>query len=76
MAALGHKFDIATCAGWFGGDRAEMDRWLHQASEREAEQVVSAKPGAQIAGGEEGVSEELPVILSPGDDPCFEEALR
>jgi hypothetical protein len=77
MAALGRKGYMATCARWFGGDRAEMNRWLrHQASEREIERMVSTKLTARIAGGEKYVCEELPVILEPEDDPLFDETPR
>ena len=77
MAALGRKGYMVTCARWFGGDRAEMNGWLHkQAAERQIERLVSAKLDARIAGGEESACEELPVILEPGDDPFFDETPR
>src|SRR5205823_13035165 len=61
MAALGRKGYLVTCARWFGGDEAEMNRWLHkQASERQLERMVSAKLDARIAGGEKCACEELP----------------
>ncbi|SRR5579883_1601300 len=53
MAALGRKGYMVTCARWFGGDEAEMNRWLHhQAAERQIERMVAAKLDARIAAGE------------------------
>jgi hypothetical protein len=74
MAAIGRKGYMATCARWFGGDEAEMNRWLHkQAAERQIERMVSAKLDTRAANGEACVCEELPVVLEPADDPFFNE---
>jgi hypothetical protein len=77
MATVGRKGYMVTCARWFGGDRAEMNGWLHkQAAERQIERMVSAKRDARIAAGEKCVCEELPVILEPDHDPFFDETPR
>lgn len=77
MAALGRKGYMVTCARWFGGDEAEMNRWLHnQAAERQIERMVAAELDARIAAGETCACEELPVILEPGNDPFFDETSR
>ena len=77
MAVLGRKGYLVTCARWFDGDEAEMNRWLHkQASERQLERMVSAKLDARIAGSEARACEELPIILDPEDDPFFDETPR
>ena len=72
MAAIGRKGYLVTCARWFGGDEAGMNRWLYkQASEREIERMVSAKLDARIAKGETCVC-KVPRGLKPRgfpDDP-------
>jgi hypothetical protein len=69
MAEIGAKGFQTLVSRHFAGDRQAAINWLHsQASERHIDRLVSEK----LARGEE-TCVELPVILSPDDDPTFKE---
>ncbi len=72
MTALGRKGHMVTCARWFQGDEGEMNAWLHK---RAAEAQIHRLAAQKLASGEETCI-ELPVILSPDDDPTFDETPR
>jgi len=69
MAEIGRKGFQSLVNRYFGGDAQSAKDWLHlQAAERKIDSLVSEK----LATGEETCI-EMPVLLSPDDDPTFEE---
>lgn len=69
IAEIGRKGFNSLVARYFGGDERAAKDWLHlQAAERQIDSLVSEK----LASGEE-TCVEMPVLLSPDDDPTFAE---
>jgi hypothetical protein len=69
MAEIGRKGFQALVNRYFNGDAQSAKDWLHlQAAERKIDALVSEK----LESGEE-TCVEMPVLLSPDDDPTFVE---
>lgn len=69
MAEIGRKGFQSLVNRYFNGDAQSAKSWLHlQAAERQIDRLVSQK----LERGEETCI-EMPVLLSPEDDPTFQE---